>query len=112
MYYNNPYGCGYGDWRERHFGQNAPVNISETESEYTIHLHAPGLVKEHFNLTTQNDILHIRYKGDDKPKKDFIRREYRSEDIGRSFDLTGKVNTDAITATYAEGILTVALPKR
>jgi HSP20 family protein len=108
--YNNRYGCGR--WGRSGYSSNqAPVNISETENGFIIDVHAPGLEKEHISLATQNDILYIRYKGNDQPKKDFTRREYRVEEIDRSFDLKGKVNTAAITANYSEGILTIRLPK-
>jgi HSP20 family protein len=110
MYYNQ-YGCGPGYRGGNHLWQQAPVNISESDEGFTIQLHAPGLDKQHISLTTQNDILHIRYKGDQRTQTNFTRREYRTEEIERSFDLKGKVNTELITATYKEGILTVTLPK-
>lgn len=102
---------GAGNWRGQNFSNQAPVNISETDDSYTIKLFAPGLNKQNINVRTQNDILSIRYKGEMASESGFTRREYRIEEIDRSFDLKGKVVVEAITATYAEGVLTVELPK-
>lgn len=110
--YNQNNGYGPGSWRDKHFSQYAPVNISENDSQYAVQLYAPGLVKEHFAITIQSDILHIRYNGDEQRGHRFVRREYRAEEIDRAFDLKGKVNAEAISAKYADGILTVELPKR
>lgn len=109
--HNYGYGCGPRNWREGYFSSQVPVNVSEDEKEFKIEVHAPGLVKDNFSITTQSDILNIRYRGDEHTKNNFIRREYRAEEIQRSFDLKGKINTDAISAKYSDGILTVELPK-
>jgi HSP20 family protein len=110
--YGYHYGCGPRGWGHRHLSNNPPVNISETESEFTIQLFAPSLIKENFILTTKNDVLTIKYKGGaDTSAGRFTRKEFRAEEIERSFDLKGKIDADAITARYAEGVLTVHLPK-
>jgi HSP20 family protein len=109
--YSNYYGCGPGAWSQRRSQKNSPVNISETESEYVIQLYAPSLVKENFILTTKNDVLTIRYKNEKSDSDRFTRREYRPEEIDRSFDLKGKVDVDKISASYSGGVLQVALPK-
>jgi HSP20 family protein len=111
MYYRG-YGCGGpGSWSHG-FGGQAPVNVSESDSTYTITLFAPALDKEKIVLTTRNDLLTIRYAGNrDRDDQHFTRREYRTENIDRSFDLKGKVDTENISASYAEGVLTINLPK-
>jgi len=89
-----------------------PVNIEETDDAYIINMYAPALVKEHIQIATQNDMLHIRYKPENgDPSVRFTRREYGDRGISRSFELKGKVDTDKISATYKEGILRVELPK-
>jgi HSP20 family protein len=115
---NRGYECGPGfrgrRWgHERWFGnEQAPVNITESDSEYIIELFAPSLEKDKIQLTTQNDILTIKYTGNEqKDDKHFTRKEYHGDQIQRSFDLKGKVDADAINAKYSEGVLTVVLPK-
>lgn len=109
---NRSYRCGPWGWREQRAFNTPPVNITETENEYIVNLYAPSLAKENINITTQNDILSIRYKGEkENPFYRFTRREYRKEEIDRSFDLKGKVNVDSIRASYADGVLKIELPK-
>jgi HSP20 family protein len=110
MYYRG-YGCGPGGWGNS-FNAQAPVNISESDSAYTIRLFAPSLDKEKIILTTRNDLLTIRYAGNrDRDDQHFTRKEYRAENIERTFDLKGKIDAEKITASYLEGVLTINLPK-
>jgi HSP20 family protein len=70
------------------------------------------MAKEYISITTQNDVLSIQYKAENENAgTHFTRREYRPGEIQRVFELRGKVDTDKIKATYAEGILTIDLPK-
>jgi len=92
--------------------QLTPVNITDSGDAYTILLYAPRLNKELFELTTQQDILTVKYKDDSKEDKSYYtRKEYRPEEIVRSFDLKGKVEIDGIKARYTEGVLIIHLPK-
>lgn len=128
-------GCGgRGRHWGRHFGQHGhrggapwakffsalqpvPVNIETTETSFVLTLFAAGLVKENISLTIQNDVLTIAYQGTDTASENndadprYTRREFRNASFERAFQLNGKVLTDGITAAYAEGILTVTLPK-
>ena len=110
MYYSG-YDCGPGQWREQQMSLT-PVNITDSGDAYTIHLYAPRLNKELFELTTRQDILMVKYKGDNQADKAYYtRKEYRPEEIARSFDLKGKVEVDGIKASYSEGVLMIHLPK-
>ena len=110
MYYSG-YGCGPRQWREQQM-QLTPVNITDSGDAYTINLYAPRLNKELFELTTQQDILTVKYKEENQADKAYYtRKEYRPEEIARSFDLKGKVEIDGIKASYSEGVLIIHLPK-
>ena len=110
MYYNG-YGCGPRQWREQQM-QLSPVDIIDSGDAYAIHLFAPRLNKDQFELTTQQDILTVKYKkGSQEDKVHYTRKEYRPDEIARSFDLKGKVEIDNIKASYSEGVLTIHLPK-
>ncbi len=104
----------------RFFGATppVPVNIETTDSSFVLTLYAAGLVKENIKLAVQNDVLTISYQGADAapeaadaPDPRFTRREFQNASFERAFQFNGKVLTDGITARYAEGILTVTLPK-
>ena len=106
------YAYGPMGWRNRWHQNAPPVNITETENEYIISLYAPSLVKENIVLGVKNDILSVRYTGEkETPSDQYIRKEYRVEEIERSFDLRGKVDTARIKASYSEGVLKIELPK-
>ena len=101
-------------------GQPVPVNIETTDASFVLTLFAAGLAKENIALTVQNDVLTIAYRGADAAASDaaatpddsrYTRREFRNASFERAFQLNGKVLTDGITAGYADGILTVTLPK-
>lgn len=110
MYYSE-YGCGPRHWRDQQM-QLSPVNIIDSGDAYTIHLYAPQLNKDQFELTTQQDILTVKYKEESQADKAYYtRKEYRPDEIARSFDLKGKVEIDGIKATYSEGVLVIHLPK-
>lgn len=127
-------GCGgRGRHGGRHFGQHGhrggppwarffggalppmPVNIETTETGFVLTLFAAGLVKQNIGLTVRNDVLTIAYQGTDAENSEadprYTRREFRNASFERAFQLNGKVLTDGITAAYADGILTVTLPK-
>ena len=131
-------GCGgRGRHWGRHFGQRGhrggppwarffsgawqpvPVNIESTDTSFVLTLFAAGLTKENISLTVQNDVLTIAYQGTDAvpgaaeaaPDPRYTRREFRNASFERAFQLNGQVLTDDITAGYADGILTVTLPK-
>lgn len=93
----------------------APVNIKETESAFVIDVIAPGLKKEDFSINVEKDVLSISFehKEEQKEEKDnIIRNEYQFRSFKRNFTLGEKVNAEAISATYTDGVLSVNLPKK
>ena len=120
--FGGPFGRGKfgGFWGGRHAGgfHQVPVNIEETDTGYTISLYAAALVKENVKLTVKDDVLTISYQSND-PSADsenattgnYTYQEYSNRSFERSFKLNDKVLTDSISATYADGVLKVSLPK-
>ncbi|GAB3956584.1 hypothetical protein GCM10028805_46900 [Spirosoma harenae] len=118
--FGGPWGRGKfgGFWAGRHGGwfQQVPVNIEETDSEYVISLFAAALVKENIKLSVKDDLLTVSYQGTDPENADntsgnYTYQEYSNRSFERSFQLNNKVLTDGISASYADGILKVTLPK-
>lgn len=99
-------------------GHQAPVNIEETDTDYIISLFAAALIKENVKLSVKDDVLTISYQGtapsatdnDDAPGS-YTYREHHNRSFDRSFRLNDKVLTESISASYADGVLKVILPK-
>ncbi|QGY42401.1 Hsp20 family protein [Maribellus comscasis] len=92
------------------------VNVRETEDEFSIEVAAPGMTKTDFNISFHNNVLTVssEKKDEKKEKKEnYSRREFSYQSFQRSFTVADNaVDSDKISAKYAEGILTITLPKR
>ena len=90
------------------------VNIIEDENQYLIELAAAGLKKEDFTIELNNGRLSVSAKpveGEDKVK--YTQREFNYAGFNRTFAVPKqKVDDGAISASYVNGVLRVALPKR
>lgn len=103
------------------FGGNSrsvPVNIETTDDSFVLTLFAAGLDKARIQLGVQNDVLTVSYAAAPADADAqaaagarYTRREFRDLPFERAFQLNGKVLTADISARYADGILTVTLPK-
>jgi HSP20 family protein len=100
-------------WRS---GTSIPaVNIEEKPNEFLVSLAAPGMKRDDFKIEVDNGLLTVSSEKEeiheDKGGK-FTRREFSYQSFKRSFTLPEGVKTDQIEAKYADGILTIHLPKR
>lgn len=91
------------------------VNIITSEDQFDIELATPGNKKADFQIEVEDDVLIISSKtvsqsGDTETS--YERKEFGYNSFQRSFNIPESVNTDKISATYKEGVLTVSLPKK
>ncbi|AVR45808.1 molecular chaperone Hsp20 [Christiangramia fulva] len=93
------------------------VNIQETEDSFNVHVAAPGKSKEDFNIELDNDVLTI--SSEDKKEKEsteengrFTRKEFSYSTFKRAFSLPESVDSSKISASYKNGVLEIALPKK
>ena len=109
------------DWNSANFaGERSTlpaVNVKENENEFQIEVAAPGLKKGDFKLNFKNGKLTISSeKKEEKEEKEsgkVTRKEFNYQSFQRTFSVPDNVvNTDKISAKYADGILHVKLPKR
>lgn len=108
------------DWNMSNFsGPNSTlpaVNVHETDDEYILEVAAPGMSKKDFKINYQNSTLTISSeKQEEKEDKNnnYSRKEFSYQSFQRSFTVPGNVvDTEKISATYADGILNVKIPKR
>ncbi len=97
--------------------QNPRVNVFENDTAYNIQLATPGLDKQDFQLTVEDDVLTIAVKKEGEGKENdktvkFLRKEFSYTDFQRNFQLPEDVNKDEIRADYDRGILHVIIPKK
>jgi HSP20 family protein len=91
------------------------VNISEDSDQYKVALAAPGLKKSDFNIKVDGNMITISSEKEEKKEEKevkFTRHEYSYSSFSRTFTLPDEVNQDKIEAVYADGVLTLTLPKR
>ena len=97
-----------------------PVNITETEKNYSIEIVAPGFEKNDFKVSLDQQILTVSAEKQNEVKADSdnyrnekqIRNEYSYRSFKRSFTLNEKTDGAAIDAKYVNGVLTLNLPKK
>jgi len=91
-----------------------PVDILESRDSYLIRAELPGMKREDFNLEVHDGslTLSVERKFDEAAKGvEYHRVERASGKFSRSFYLPQTVKTDAIKATYRDGILEIHVPK-
>jgi HSP20 family protein len=90
------------------------VDVYETENELVIKADLPEVVEKDLDVRIENNMLSVRgeRKFEQKVKEEnYLRMERSYGSFSRSFALPNTVDTQAIKAEYADGVLTVTLPK-
>ncbi|MGB9180318.1 MAG: Hsp20/alpha crystallin family protein [Pyrinomonadaceae bacterium] len=94
---------------------NPNVDIYENKDQIVLEAELPGMNREDFDLSIENNILTLRgerrfEKRDESDNYHRVERSYGS--FTRSFTLPQTVSAEGATAEYRNGVLRVALPKR
>lgn len=91
--------------------QRAAVNIYKTDNSFEMLVFAPGRIREHFNLDVNGNELTVSYTPPDGfPRPEWVLREYSRGGFKRTFVLDDSIDTQNISAKYADGVLQVSLP--
>src|SRR5215212_157630 len=94
---------------------NPNVDIYENKDQIVIEAELPGMNREDFDLSFENNVITLRgerrfEKKDETDNYHRVERSYGS--FTRSFTLPPTVSGEGITAEYRNGVLRIALPKR
>ena len=91
------------------------INVLENETEYTVELAAPGLRKEDFDISINNDgdlVIKMEKKNEVKDEKaHYLRREFAYSKYEQTLILPDDVDKDKVSARMSDGVLNIALPK-
>lgn len=90
------------------------TDVAETEDSYVLHVDAPGLKREDFNINWQEGTLTVsgeRKWEERSERENVVRVERAFGHFFRSFQLPKSVNGDMISAAYQDGVLTINIPK-
>ena len=94
------------------------INVIEKKQEYDVELAAPGMTKEDFKVSLDEDrnlVVELDKKvektEENKECGHYLRREFSYTKFHQTLLLPDDVNRDAIKATVENGVLKVVLPK-
>lgn len=90
------------------------VNVKEEPENFMIEVAVPGMKKEDFKIEIDRGVLTISAKAEENKEEkseNFVRREFSYRNFNRSFWLPENVKSEAINATYDQGMLKLKLPK-
>lgn len=92
------------------------LNIKEHDKDFEFELAAPGFNKKDFNVTIEDDVLHISGEKEEEreeKEKEYARNEFNYRSFQRSMMLPPSIDLDQdVKATYKNGILKLKLIKK
>ena len=108
-------GRSFGDEGIARGSWTPSVDIFENKDQLAFEFELPGMNREDFELTIENNVLTLRgerrfEKKDESDNYHRVERSYGS--FTRSFTLPPTVSGEGIAAEYRNGVLRVTLPKR
>lgn len=91
------------------------INVKESLTKYTVELAAPGMRKDDFEVNlNENGDLHIKMENKHQLEQEehvYLRREFSYAKFEQTLILPDDVNKEKISASVADGVLTIQLPK-
>ncbi|HAD98665.1 MAG TPA: hypothetical protein DCG19_14735 [Cryomorphaceae bacterium] len=110
-FFNWPVNGGVKRWSNM-----PPANISEDDESYKVELAVPGMKKEDFKISLEENTLTVssELKNEKKEEKpNFSHVEFQHYSFSRTFHLPeNRVSEEDIKASYDKGVLTIELPKK
>ena len=95
-------------------GTSPALDVHQTADEIVVSAALPGMKAEDVDITITGQTLSIRgeFKADEKVERDqYLYRERRYGSFHRQLQLPVRVQGDAATANFEDGVLTLTIPK-
>lgn len=105
------------DWMGRSNATAPAINVLEKEDGYELELAAPGMTKDDFKVTLDEDgdlVINMEKKvenNDDKKHGHYLRREFSYSKFQQTMLLPDDADKDKINAQVENGVLSVNIPK-
>lgn len=91
------------------------VDIYEDQQKLALKIEVPGIKQEDLDIRVENQILTVKgerkFESEEK-EENFHRIERRFGSFQRTFTLPQTVDTDAVTASYDAGVLSITVAKK
>lgn len=92
----------------------APVDVAEMDNAFEVRMDVPAMAAKDFDVDVSGNVVTIR--GERKEEKEekgktWHRVERRTGSFARTITLPCNINEGEVAAEYADGVLTVKLPK-
>jgi HSP20 family protein len=87
------------------------VDVEETEKEIVVKADLPGVEPKNVEITVENGVLMVRGEKKEK-KKHYHRVERFAGSFYRALQLPPGADTEKVSATSANGVVTIAIPKK
>ena len=99
------------DVKQNPVANRPSANIIREDAAYKIEVAVPGLSKEQIKIELNEDQLVVSGPEANKDaEQKFVRKEFDYASFKRAFRLHKNANTDAMTASFDQGILTIVIP--
>lgn len=105
------------DWMLKTNATAPAINVSEDDKEYKVEVAAPGMTKEDFKITLDEDnnlVIEMEKKVENEEKnnnKKYLRREFSYSKFSQTILLPDNVEKENISAKVDNGILAISIPK-
>lgn len=96
-------------------GWSPSVDIYESENEIILEAELPGMKRDDFEVSIENNVITLKGKREFEKKEEgdnYHRVERSYGAFTRSFSLPRTVSAENTTADFRNGVLKVSLPKR
>ena len=105
------------EWMERSNATAPAINVLENEKSYDLELAAPGMTKDDFKVTLNEDgdlVINMEKKqenNEDKKHGHYLRREFSYSKFQQTMLLPDDADKERINAQVENGVLKVNIPK-
>ena len=105
------------NWVEKANATAPAINVLENEHGYELELAAPGLTKDDFKVSLDDEgdlVINMEKKEDNKEEKKrgrYLRREFSYTKFQQTMLLPDDADKEKISATVENGVLMVNIPK-